>query len=280
MHTTDAHTSTANYEIVPCFGDWKFPQKMPKPWRSLKASRHSNSLDPENRQEQLSGSPAQTKSCRITKTSAGDRSFHVIPLSDQRWFDSNHMRRYALCISHGEPQHSTCNTIPLSRDIYNEFKSGRLVLIPKPDPQAPEVYRMVTHVLQRSHGSNDPVLKSIASFHNKEYHLLQDPCEDVPVEYLFAHFARSLFTDTILQLFNRDDDVEFNISRNYHIIQTMSDSDDDFPRPRSELPPEIRVSRGTKRSRSQIEEVEEEDDDNDGFYPRNDHEHLFDYHRW
>ncbi|KAI1779629.1 hypothetical protein F4818DRAFT_400007 [Hypoxylon cercidicola] len=241
------------YPVVPSFDYWVFPDEMPKPWRSLKTSSDDDdeTLNPSDLQIHIPGDPAHTSSCAIYY-------YRIIPLSAQMWFDANHMRKYAPCLSHGEPQSSTCNIVPLRADIHHLFDYSQIALVPKPDPHTPGAYRMVIHVLQRPHGWHDPALELIALLHNRKFPLL----EDVPVEYFFASFAWSLFADSILQLFNRQNDVYFDLLFNrdfktpgVHSISSRRGGywNSGFPRPRSRLPRPEHNTRLTTCSRSQVE---------------------------
>ncbi|KAI4859226.1 hypothetical protein F4820DRAFT_440440 [Hypoxylon rubiginosum] len=231
------------YPVVPSFDYWVFPDKMPKPWRSLKASRDNETPDPSDEERYSPGGSAHMDSCRVTKSELAVDYARLVPLSARSWFDRNRMRGYATYISCPDAQNSTCNVNPLKADMHHMFDASSLVLVPKPNPQAPGEHAMTVHVLRRAYVSDLGILDMTIRYHN----LVCEPLKDAPIEYHFARFAWSLFTDTVLQLFNEEHDVSFGLllDRDFETPgvrpnasgRSAVDRSGGFPKPRPRIPP-------------------------------------------
>ncbi|KAI1483555.1 hypothetical protein F4774DRAFT_365741 [Daldinia eschscholtzii] len=124
----------------------------------------------------------------------------MVPKSAQEWLVINNMRNY-IKIGKTQAVHiSTDNHFFLSNEIHFLFDENVFTLVPKPDPDSNGNYRLTSHVLKPLKKSANSDAEIITLYHNVPCR----PLEHIPVEFMFARFAWSIFNHSIVVLFNDD----------------------------------------------------------------------------
>lgn len=210
----------ARYPFFPNFDQWVFPEKIPKPWAYLQSGpeedepgsedgRYAEPSSEELLEEAPSGRDFPAEPCRITGHPSGIELGHVIPKTVPEWFNINYMRDYSTSSSeHNDPLNDIENLIPIRKDLHHLFDYSNLVIVPKrdrnPSTGAPlDTYSLLTHVLQPPGRSRGGDLVILDQYHNLDCY----PIKRVPMEYIFARFAWSLFNDKVILLL-RDEGAE------------------------------------------------------------------------
>ncbi|KAI2466465.1 hypothetical protein F4781DRAFT_405612 [Annulohypoxylon bovei var. microspora] len=194
-----AHTGETPYPIIPNFQEWQFPSRLPKPWRGLQVQPPTSS-----RNNVHSPCDSPMAPCCMTAHLSSLQTSHVMPPATQGWLKSNNMRKYLKDVKVKKTHLARGNMIYLRGDVHFLWDQNNIVIVPKPDSSNMGKYCFVTHVLNAPDKSEDANMEVFQLYHNV-------PCLDiprVPVEFLFARFAWSIFTNLVIMLFNDDDGDE------------------------------------------------------------------------
>lgn len=229
--------------------------KLPKPWRSLAIPSSIGDQTPIDINTNLHNEP-----CCISGSPLGTNLAHIIPRKALEWFNKNNMEGYQTVSMGGSAIDDPSNLIPLRADIHHLFRSGYLTLVPKLDPADPSKYRLVVHVLNPPCVSTSPLLMSTDSYlemFTRYQNLECLPLKGVHVEYLFARFAWSLFSDATIQLFRNKSQIYKirDFKYNYWPESVKSLEGAKVPKPRSWASASMR---GKKRKYSAIERKTEQ----------------------
>lgn len=161
--------------------NFQFPHSnLPSSWASIRIPRRLNNNLP--RPSSFDQAVlARDVSCRISKNILGTESAHLIPRTEDRWFNINQMLRYS---SH--PEAPVANSVDnkvllLQSDLHHLFDQGRFVLLPKRGD-------WVIHVL-----SGLPNEELAALYHN----VALQPLSELSAEFLFARFAWTVLAQSI-----------------------------------------------------------------------------------
>jgi len=126
---------------------------------------------------------ARDVSCRISQNIFGTESAHLIPRTEDHWFNTNQMLRYS---SRPEAPGTNSaddarNVLLLRSDLHHLFDQGRFVFLPKRGI-------WVVHVL-----FGLPNEELAALYHN----VTVQPLSEVSVEFLFTRFAWTVLSQSI-----------------------------------------------------------------------------------
>ncbi|KAH6889958.1 hypothetical protein B0T10DRAFT_43778 [Thelonectria olida] len=153
------------YAIVQDFNNWSFPQDgLPRSWKSPRRP-----------------SPTSETDCVVSSARDGDNAY-FIPLGIASWFRRNGMSAYSRDPSQALGPDGSNNIGRLRSDLLKGFNRGAFVIVPK---LAAGDHRLAAHYLSTgkdfSHAVNE--------CHNRAVYLPRH----IPLEYLFARFAFSVF---------------------------------------------------------------------------------------
>lgn len=97
------------YPVVPTFAEWAFPHgRLPAGWS-----------------ETLSSSSSQRPQCALTNAYSLSERAHVLPRSDEAWFDTNTMSQYSGI-------DSPANILPFRVDVHQYFdRKPKFAVLPK-----------------------------------------------------------------------------------------------------------------------------------------------------
>ena len=144
---------------------------------------------------------ARDGTCRISGYGDAAEAAHLVPLVNGHWFRSN-MERYCRFPTEPHPINDERNTIALRRDLHHLLDTRRFTFMaksvsgpappptaePSPAPAAPSATaQLALHVMLPS-----PSGQLASLYHNRA---LQQLVRGIAVEFLFARFAWTLFTD-------------------------------------------------------------------------------------
>ncbi|KAK9477693.1 hypothetical protein V1514DRAFT_320820 [Lipomyces japonicus] len=80
---------SANWPVVTCFEDWKFPSSLPSLWtRGLQPEHDAHSVAPVTSADAVR---TRDEVCRITAHYTGTQIAHIIPRAESGWFLRNEM---------------------------------------------------------------------------------------------------------------------------------------------------------------------------------------------
>lgn len=168
------------YPIVPSFDHWRFPHdNLPESWTSCEPPRFS--LDRQlPRQSNLAATTlARDVSCRITNHIEGTEHAHLVPRSEERWFDENDMFQYTIQQRPtSEPVNDAQNAILLRSDLHTIFDQRRFAIVPKSSI-------LLVHVV-----APGPSIQLTNLYHNVSL----QPLADVAIQHILARFAWTIFT--------------------------------------------------------------------------------------
>ncbi|KAH6634763.1 hypothetical protein B0J18DRAFT_30163 [Chaetomium sp. MPI-SDFR-AT-0129] len=193
--------TTYKYPVVPSFDHWRFPHgHLPSPWKDIRPDTYAT--HPHAHFKSKAAALIRDGTCRISGYCDAVEVAHLVPLADGNWFRSNRMERYCSLPADPHPINDERNLILLRRDLHHLFDTRRFTFVAKsifaqpllpPAAHAPTA-QLALHVMLPSGSDQLPGL-----YHNRT---LQDPVRDVAVEFLFARFAWTLFTDENMPFFN------------------------------------------------------------------------------
>ncbi|KAI0885050.1 uncharacterized protein GGS22DRAFT_137827 [Annulohypoxylon maeteangense] len=193
------YTNDPPFPISCNFDNWEFPDKLPLPWEQLRTSIDSFA----DQSDSHSAYDSDLQPCCITAGLTSLEKCHVMPPSTKRWLKNNDMRRFLDAQKVRATHDAPGNKIFIRKDIHFLWDQNHLTMLPKLDssPDTPE-YRLTTHVLHPPGKSADSDMEILALYQN----IPCLPLRKVPIEFLFARFAWSIFTNFVIMLFNDDDD--------------------------------------------------------------------------
>jgi hypothetical protein len=196
--------TTSKYPVIPSFDHWRFPHgQLPPPWNDL-----SVDLDASVPFKGKMAALARDGTCRISGYGDATEAAHLVPLANGHWFSSNDMERYCRFPADPHPINDERNLITLRRDLHHLLDTRRFTFAAKsvsgpPPPPAAEpslapaapsaTTQLALHVMLSS-----PSGQLADLYHNRA--MQQHPVRGIAVEFLFARFAWTLFTDENMPL--------------------------------------------------------------------------------
>ncbi|KAI8961102.1 hypothetical protein F5Y11DRAFT_242932 [Daldinia sp. FL1419] len=128
-----------------------------------------------------------------------------MPNTAQPWLKANRMRRFITAETPSAIHNAASNKIQVRRDVRKLWDNNVLVLVPKPDAADQSRYKLTSHLFAFLDQHISIYTEAHILFHNR-------PClpiPHVPIEMLFARFARALFTNGVIKIFadNPKDEV-------------------------------------------------------------------------
>lgn len=163
----------------------------------------------------------------------------------------------------GYSMDSFVNTLYFRHDIHHLLDESILTLLPKPDLKQGDTYSLVTHMLRRPSMSDKATWETLARFHNVKCL----PVEWIPIQFLFAHFAWSIFNN-LAYTFNKEAaGVRFRMRAALGCSTEASDWVREQLDERSFSDEDITPARtGSKRKRCQVADDTDDDDNADYDY--------------
>ncbi|KAH6881078.1 hypothetical protein B0T10DRAFT_411343, partial [Thelonectria olida] len=147
------------------FNNWSFPQDgLPRSWKSPRRP-----------------SPTSETDCVVSCARDGNKAY-FIPLGFASWFWRNGMSAYSRDPSQALRPDGSNNVGRLRSDLLKSFNQGAFVIVPK---LAAGDHRLATHYLS----TGKDLSHSVNECHNRAVYLARH----IPLEYLFARFAFSVF---------------------------------------------------------------------------------------
>lgn len=214
--------TTYQYPVLPSFHHWRFPHdNLPPPWRQLHMpgppTKHSSAKGPAAVKE-------RDFTCRLSGYTDATEAAHLVPAGEKNWFSANHMSRY--CPPSSSAINDEKNILLLRKDIHHLFDTKRFVFVPK-RPAAPNRTTLPTTVLPAEAHANTPPTPDLDAqtklaayvllpemspelvglYHNR----LPQPLCGLGVEFLFARFAWTIFSDTHMPFFGSDFKVDVRL---------------------------------------------------------------------
>lgn len=199
------------YPVVPSFDHWRFPHgHLPSPWKDLRLDSYAT--HPDAHFKSKVAALARDGTCRISGYCDAVEAAHLVPLADGHWFRSNSMARYCSLPADPHPINDERNLVILRGDLHHLLDTRRFTFVAKPvstpallaaaaaaapssSPAAPtSTVQLALHVMLPSRSDQLPGL-----YHNRA---LQQPVRGLAVEFLFARFAWTLFTDENMPFHN------------------------------------------------------------------------------
>lgn len=150
----DSSTAENPYPIVPSFREWWFPHdNLPLYWPSPGPIPLPLNTRPPRFLAASSLYPAlseRDKSCRMSACEEATQSAHLIPKSEEDWFNANSMSMYNKYPLRSGPQilDDTSNALLLRADLHQLFDTPKFVFVPKFDNSESQ---WVTHLLVPSY---------------------------------------------------------------------------------------------------------------------------------
>ncbi|KLU91773.1 hypothetical protein MAPG_10722 [Magnaporthiopsis poae ATCC 64411] len=180
----EGRESSYRYPVIPSFHHWRFPHgNLPKPWRDL---RLPGFVCPANSKD---AAMERDRTCRMSGYSDALHRAHLVPVAEGAWFADNDMERYCSKPNEVAPMNGFRNVLMLRQDLHFLFDARRFTFVAK---QFHQSVQLVAHVL------NPPNFNQMAGlYHNRSLQTIRD----VSVEFLFARFAWSIFTDEHIRFF-------------------------------------------------------------------------------
>ncbi|KAI1406800.1 hypothetical protein F5Y13DRAFT_176313 [Hypoxylon sp. FL1857] len=192
------------YPIVPHFNHWKFPDTLPISWRALRpnvpAPVPSTSGTNVSRPRTPSAYDSDRTPCPLTGQVTTLESSHILPQTTKTFIKNNDMRRFLSSDKSKATHLNPSNKIYFREDVHTLWDANALVFVPKPDSSNENRSRLVCHVLNPPGKSVDSDLEIHTLYHNIPILQIRNP-----LEFLFARFAWSLFTSSVIVLFADDD---------------------------------------------------------------------------
>ncbi|KLU90700.1 hypothetical protein MAPG_10552 [Magnaporthiopsis poae ATCC 64411] len=210
------------YPVVPSFDHWRFPHDaLPSPWKDLRIEDQA----PKGVEQPAFTVDNRDRTCRVTGYSSGLEASHLVPAADEYWFQSNGMGRYCRDQDAAQGITDDRNMLLLRADLHQlldarrfTFAAKYVMLKPEPAPREPRarVARRELLLPVSTHVSVSPPptpLEAVLTLHVFLPHLSGElvrlyhnrhlqPIRGLAPEFLFARFARSIFTDPVYPFFD------------------------------------------------------------------------------
>ncbi|KAK0655297.1 hypothetical protein B0T16DRAFT_341490 [Cercophora newfieldiana] len=192
------------YPVIPSFHHWRFPHggfdedgtprsNLPPPWRNLRLPEY---VSPHPAVKGPAAAMLRDITCRVSGYTDAVEKAHLVPVGERFWFVWNKMDRYCRRPQQVSAINDDKNILILRKDLHRLFDARRFTFVPKRfGTLTSESAELVTHVLLPS-GSPE----FMGLYHNR----LPQPIRGISVEFLFARFAWSLFTDQNFPFFGSD----------------------------------------------------------------------------
>ncbi|KAK4044729.1 hypothetical protein C8A01DRAFT_31227 [Parachaetomium inaequale] len=182
----------------PVFRPLAIPARhLPSPWKDLRLDSYATY--PDAHLKSKVAALARDGTCRISGYCDAVEAAHLVPLADGHWFRSNSMERYCCLPAEPHPINDERNLVILRGDLHHLLDTRRFTFVAKSvatqplSPHSPTV-QLALHVMLPSRSDQLPSL-----YHNRA---LQHPVRGLAVEFLFARFAWTLFTDENMPFLN------------------------------------------------------------------------------
>ena len=171
------------YPVVPSFAHWCFPHhNLPESWSFCDLPKLPLDRQLPRQSSLAEATLARDISCRITNHIEGTEHAHLVPRSEERWFQNNDMFQYTNQQRPGsEPINDAQNAILLRSDVHRIFDQKRFAIIPKSSV-------FLVHVL--APGSS---LQLTKLYHNVSL----QPLVGVAIQYILARFAWTIFAQSV-----------------------------------------------------------------------------------
>ena len=168
---------------MPSFAHWRFPHDdIPKSWALCAPSEISVGRDLPRPSITTAASLTRDITCRLTNHIESTEHAHLVPKSEQDWFNDNGMFRYTNRQRPGtEPINDAQNAILLRSDVHTIFDQKRFVIVPKSSV-------LVCHII--APGTS---IQLTNLYHNVSL----QPLIGIAIQYLLARFAWTIFTQSL-----------------------------------------------------------------------------------
>ncbi|KAI8963049.1 hypothetical protein F5Y11DRAFT_169314 [Daldinia sp. FL1419] len=180
------------YPITLCFSDWVFPHNnVPQIWKDLVISKSPMEIllsSPISLREAI---VFRDRSCRMTQYVTALEKAHVVPIVESDWFINNKMYQYNIDPFAKPVIDDIGNLFALRSDVHWQFDQKHFTAMPK---LVDGEHKLVAHMLQ----------KNMKFFHEQRYLFHNRPFQqlnDIPIEFLFARFAWSIFNGSTIPFF-------------------------------------------------------------------------------
>lgn len=200
------------YPVHPSFDHWRFPHgRLPPPWTDLRIPR--GNIPPSLKQ--ATAAIGRDGTCRVSGYREGLDVAHIVPLSSGHWFTSNAMTNYCRLNAELNPIDDDRNLLLLRKDIHHLMDQRRFTFIPRASGASDNPPQLASHVLLAGEAG-----ELIQLYHNRA----PQSITGISVEFLFARFAWSIFTDVIMPLFRGSQDyavLVFDLQSGKHITRRL-----------------------------------------------------------
>ncbi|KAH8743339.1 hypothetical protein F5883DRAFT_441084 [Diaporthe sp. PMI_573] len=205
FHHPSYPASDPKYPIVADFQSWEFPSQLPSYWHSLVIPPREPLLQP-------------PQCCVVTGRHIPLESAHLVPVNQTFWFNTNSMDRFQQQTGQENINwiNQPDNKCLLTKDLHALSGQGYLVFVPRPS--------LVNYILRPN-----PFHELVDLYHLRSL----EPIQGIPPEYIFAHFAYSIFGTCV---FFKDDGwarkcIQLEVEAGRPRYKTRDNPQTDFKKP-------------------------------------------------
>ncbi|EGX94203.1 hypothetical protein CCM_02474 [Cordyceps militaris CM01] len=203
------HDSSYKYPVTLSFQHYRFPHgDLPSFWDNVQIPNLTAPIRVNGKVAAL----VRDGTCRVTAWATALEVAHLVPYSEEKWFLSNGMNRFATRVrivlpgltqarycttsSSSKPTEDRKNLITLTRDQHYHFDHRHYTIVPSQDEDSTSLELRVLDP-----GSDEQL---IPNYHTRTL----QPITDISVEFLHARLAWSIFCDSIFPFFKGSAEYE------------------------------------------------------------------------